>query len=126
MPKSLLFLCHLAVVLAVFLAPTLSHAGAFCVRPQGQQPQCLYDDAGECRRRAAQLSGVCTANPDVLTITATNGQFCLVTTGGAMLCAYLDRASCEKEADRKNGVCIDSTVQGVQPDLHRDMPGRLY
>lgn len=126
MSKARLTLCQFALFFTVALTPTLSHAGAFCVKAQGQQPQCLYDDAGECRRRAVQLNGLCTANPDVLTVTATNGQFCLVTTGGAMLCAYLDRASCDKEAVKKNGVCIDSTVGGVQPDLHRDMPGRLY
>lgn len=126
MPKPRFLLCQFGLVLLLLVSAGTAHAGAFCLKPPGQQPQCLYDDAGECRRRAAQLNGVCTANPDVLTITATNGQFCLVTTGGATLCAYLDRASCDREAVRKNGVCIDSTVQGVQPDLHRELPGRQY
>lgn len=126
MPKPRFLLCQFGLVLLLVSGSGAAQAGAFCLKPPGQQPQCLYDDAGECRRRAAQLNGVCTANPDVLTITATNGQFCLVTTGGATLCAYLDRGSCDREAVRKNGVCIDSTVQGVQPDLHRELPGRQY
>ncbi len=114
------------LALGFMLAAPAAEAGSFCLKLQGQQPQCLYDDAAECRRRANQLNGLCTANPDMLTITATNGQFCLVASAGGVICAWQDRASCDKEAEKKNGVCIDSTVQGVQPDLHRDMPGRLY
>lgn len=109
------------------LVPGSGHAATFCLKIQGVlQPECIYDDAGECRARAAQINGLCTVNPDKMTITATNGQFCLITSGGAVLCSYLDRASCNKDALKQNGVCVDSTVAGAQPDLHRNMPGRLY
>ena len=116
----------LALVFGLLLAAAPAAAGTFCLKLRGEQPQCFYDDAGDCRRRAAQLNGLCTVNPDMLTITATNGQFCLVTSTRAIMCDYPDRGSCEQEARRHNGACIDSTVQGIQPNLHREDPNLPY
>lgn len=112
---------------AGFMAPSLAHAATFCLRQQGGQPQCLYDDAAECRRRAAQINGLCTVNPDMIPILPTNGKICLVSSGLAVSCVYIDRGSCEKEAQRrKDSVCVDSTQQGVQTDPHRENPARQY
>jgi hypothetical protein len=101
-------------------------AATFCLRQQGGQPDCLYEDASECRRRAFQINGLCSVNPDILLINPTNGKYCLVTSGRAVLCHYTDRDSCEQAAQRQSAVCIDSTQQGAQPDPHREVPGRQY
>jgi hypothetical protein len=108
-------------------APCSAQAATFCLRQQGGQPQCLYDDAAECRRRAGQINGLCTVNPDIMPVLPTNGKICLITSGLAVSCLYIDRGSCEKEAQRKkDAVCVDSTQQGVQTDPHRENPARQY
>jgi len=123
-------LFQISLLMALFLtslgfaAPV--QAAAFCLRLPGGQPQCLYDDATECRRRAEQLFGLCTANPDILTIIPSNGKYCVVSSGHSVQCAYPDRGSCDREAKRSNSVCIDSTQQQEQPDPHRETPNRPY
>jgi hypothetical protein len=114
------------IFLIALLMPQLASASTFCVRQQGGVPQCLYEDAADCRRRATEINGLCSVNPRLVSITATGGRYCVVTSERATECYYPERAACETEARRKGAVCIDSAAVPAQPDPHGEDPERRY
>lgn len=83
-----------------------SHAAPFCASKQGIAAECYYVDANECRKRAREINGECTANSHELTIKRGFGAFCLVNSNKTVACDYADRTSCEGQATANGGVCI--------------------
>ena len=68
-----------AIILAGSAGPAL--AAPFCIESQALPPQCNYFDAAQCQSDAARQGGVCSANPQQLTLQPGIGQFCLVNSG---------------------------------------------
>ncbi|MDQ2802500.1 MAG: hypothetical protein M3Y41_07385, partial [Pseudomonadota bacterium] len=58
------------------LASAPAVAAPFCLQNEAIPAQCIYYDATDCQRRAAQMHGFCTANPAEVTVTPGNGQYC--------------------------------------------------
>jgi hypothetical protein len=85
-----------------------SHAAPFCASKKGIAPECYYVDANECRKRAREINGECTANNRELIIKRGFGRFCLVNSNKTTACDYADRASCEGQASANGGVCIEA------------------
>jgi hypothetical protein len=92
-----------AVILAGSAGPAL--AAPFCIESQALPPQCNYFDAAQCQSDAARQGGVCSANPQQLTLQPGIGQYCLVNSYGASSCIYPDRGSCMVEAARQHAAC---------------------
>jgi hypothetical protein len=88
--------------------------------------ECSYYDARECRKRAAQLAGVCAANPDELKLQPGVGKYCLVQSSRVSMCNYADRTSCDNEAVRQGAVCVEFPSGGVQPNPYRLDPNSKY
>ena len=105
---------------------TIVQAAPFCVQVQGITPQCHYYDTAECRQRAIELNGLCTANDKELTIRAGNAPYCLVDNSRSANCTYPDRRTCDRDASRNGGVCLDTTPLGVAGDPYRQEPGHNY
>jgi hypothetical protein len=94
----------LLVYLSWFAVP--AHAALFCVEAIGISPQCLYDDARQCRQQALRDSGTCLVNPKAVTSTIGGERFCVVTENGLARCIFSDVANCEREAQLGNSVCM--------------------
>ncbi|HVY13908.1 MAG TPA: hypothetical protein VHB27_01675 [Rhodopila sp.] len=90
------------------LPVAVAQAAPFCIKSQILPPQCIYQDAQQCAKEAQRQGGVCSANPDELTLTPGNGKYCMVTSTHASLCAYGDRATCARDAASQGGVCTDA------------------
>lgn len=125
MAKSL-YIIGLLLAAAMLYAPGVL-AAPFCVQAQGIPPECYYDDASQCRKRAAELKGLCVANRAELAVTAFGaGKYCMVDSHRIVQCIYIDRASCDADAARHDAACIDAPVDAVQPDLYKQEPNRKY
>ena len=99
----------LAAVFCACAAP--AGAAPFCVTTASLPPQCLYVDPGNCRTRAAELHGVCTANPFEVPLTAGFGPYCVVDASRYTFCVYQDLASCSQAANRQRGsICVMAAV----------------
>lgn len=117
----------LLVLMFVSTLPASAWAAPFCVQSQGVPPQCDYYDAAQCRTRANELNGFCTANRSELVITSGgNNKYCLVLSSRHTQCLYADRNTCENDASAANGVCIEKTSQMVQEDPYRYDVNRTY
>ena len=101
-------------------------AAPFCAEAQGLPKECNYYDATECRKRAAQLNGVCTANPAELQLQPGTGKYCLVDSSRISMCRYADRTTCENDAARQGAVCIEFPSRDVQPNPYRLDPNSKY
>lgn len=112
-----------AIILTGAAGPAL--AAPFCIENQAMTPQCNYYDAAECQNDAARQGGVCSANPQQLTLQPGIGQFCLATSGGASFCIYPDRGSCMAEAARQHGACTaaPNVAPGRSPDPYSAVGG---
>jgi hypothetical protein len=95
-----------AIILAGSAGPAF--AAPFCIENQALPPQCNYFDAAQCQNDAARQGGVCSANPQQLTLQPGIGQFCVVTSYGTSACIYPDRGSCMAEAARQHAACTDA------------------
>lgn len=95
-----------AVILTGIASPAL--AAPFCIQSQSLPPQCNYYDAHECQKDAGKQGGVCSVNPQQMTLQPGVGQYCIVTSGGASICEYADRGTCQAEAERQNGACTEA------------------
>lgn len=106
----------------IFMVPaTPSLAAPFCVRTQELPPQCEFVDPVQCRHRAEELHGLCTANPAELVIRSGETEpYCLVLSSRTAECIYADRSSCEQDAAPAGGVCIEHSELNVpvNPYLH--------
>lgn len=111
----------LLALLPIFYAQALQ-AAPFCVQVQGIPPECIYDDAVQCRKRAAELGGLCAPNAAEITIPAGTGRYCIVDSNRIVQCNYVDRTSCNNDAVRGGGACMEAPNQGVQPDPYRQDP----
>lgn len=98
-----------------------AHAAPFCISNQSVPPQCMYYDAAQCEKEAALQGGVCSANPQRLTLRPGIGQFCVVTSSLISLCVYSDRGSCIAEAARQHGTCV--AAPNVAPSRSPDPYG---
>jgi hypothetical protein len=100
-------------------------AAPFCIENQALPPQCNYYDAAECQADAARQGGVCSANPQQLTLQSGIGQYCLATSYGASLCIYPDRGSCMADAVRQHGACTaaPNVAPGKAPDPYSAVGG---
>lgn len=103
------------VLVAGFIAQG-ANASPFCVSQQGLNPECIYDDAVECRKRAEQMNGLCYANPIELHLQPGVGNFCVVYSNLTSSCIYSDRTSCNNDAVRNGGVCVEAPSGTIQPD----------
>jgi len=92
------------------------HAAPFCVSQQGLNPECIYTDAIECRKRAAQMNGLCYANPAELNLQPGIGKYCVVYSDHTSSCIYTDRTSCDNDAVRNGGLCVEAPNSNVQQD----------
>lgn len=105
-----------AVVLAATGGPAF--AAPYCVENQSLPPQCIYADPSECQAAAQKQGGVCSANPQQLSLQQGIGQYCVVTAGGASNCSYADRSTCMAEAQREQGAC--TTAPQIAPSRAPD------
>jgi hypothetical protein len=112
-----------AIMLASTAVPAL--AAPFCIQTQSVPPQCNYYDAAECQNDAVRQGGVCSANPDQLTLQPGIGQYCLATSYGVAFCVYPDRGSCMAEAARQHGACTaaPNVAPGKAPDPYSAVGG---
>jgi hypothetical protein len=118
-----IFLAMLAFILP---AQPLS-AAPFCVQTQAMAPQCDYFDASQCRTRAAELKGYCTANPGELVITpGGTGKYCVVLASRHAQCIYADYTSCANDAVAANGACIEQSSEMIQQDPYQYDINRKY
>lgn len=95
-----------SVALAIFAAPRPSLGAPFCVQSQSVPPQCIYVDAASCAKRAGQLGGSCTANPNELQITSGFTEYCVLDNTRIAQCIYSSLDSCSAEASRRHGICV--------------------
>ncbi len=123
MNKYILLVC--VGLVAGLYAPSL-YAAPFCVEVQGLPKECNYYDAIQCRNRAAQAAGVCTANAAELQLQPGTGKYCLVDSNRVSMCRYADRTSCENDAIRQGAVCIEFPSGDVQPNPYRLEPNSKY
>jgi hypothetical protein len=109
--------------LLVLAGPVAALAAPFCVETQSIPPQCLYVDAGDCGKRAAQMGGTCVVNPAELHVTSTLGHYCLLTSGGVTSCIYNDPGVCAAEAQHQHGACTlaPQRPESPGPDPYRDV-----
>jgi hypothetical protein len=112
-----------AVILAGTAGPAL--AAPFCIENQSLPPQCNYYDAAQCQSDAARQGGVCSANPQQLSLQPGIGQYCLATSSGVSSCIYPDRGSCMAEAARQNAACTEAPniAPGRAPDPYAAVGG---
>jgi hypothetical protein len=94
-----------AITFWCLIAPTTAEAAPFCMSVLGMQPQCIYQDADNCRRDSLRQGGTCVPNPDETRLGYGSGQYCMMTAQGASVCAYLEFASCDLDARRQHGTC---------------------
>ncbi len=120
-----LFTFSLLIIVTATL-PRPVNAAPFCVAIQGVPPECLYFDTNECKKRANELSGVCTVNPADFVLSKGDGRFCLVNSMRLSQCIYPDRATCDNAAGTANGICVDNTKVGVQPNPFANNPNQRY
>lgn len=106
-------------MLAVLGAPASGHAALYCVEAIGITPQCLYDDARQCRQQAQLASGTCMANPAAITATIGGERFCVVGFNGLARCIFMDVSNCQKEALLDNSVCMRNTQQQNEKNPYR-------
>jgi len=104
-------------------APMPAKAAPFCVQTQAVPPQCIYVDASSCNKRANQLGGTCTVNPEEVQVTGAIGHFCLLTSGLVSSCIYPSKDDCDREARHQQGVCTHTTQlpESPTPDPFRDV-----
>jgi hypothetical protein len=109
--------------LLVLAEPVAALAAPFCVRSQTIAPQCLYFDAGECGKRAAQMGGTCVVNPAEIHVSSTLGHYCVLTSGPVTSCIYTDPGACAAEAQHQHGACIQAPERPESPgaDPYRDV-----
>jgi hypothetical protein len=106
-----------AMALVFLIGPGKPEAAPFCLSTTGMMPQCLYYDAGDCRRDAGKQGGWCEPNPGETRTGYGSGQYCLLISQGASVCSYVDRNSCEVEARRQRGACyFDAQKATGAPD----------
>ena len=112
-----------AVILAGTAGPAL--AAPFCIENQAMPPQCNYYDAAQCQSDAARQGGVCSANPQQLSLQPGIGQYCLATSSGVSSCIYPDRGSCMAEAARQHAACTEAPniAPGRAPDPYAAVGG---
>lgn len=109
MRKFLFILC--------LLAASPAAASTFCLTLSGMTPQCEYEDAAQCRSRAAQLNAECTVSADAVYSITGSGDFCVMHSSRTALCAYPDRHACEVEASRSGGLCTPNP-KPIHPAQH--------
>ena len=112
-----------AIIVAATAPPAL--AAPFCIQSQALPPQCNYYDASECQNDAIRQGGVCSANPQELTLQSGIGQYCLTTSDGVSLCVYPDRGTCMADAARQHGACVaaPNVAPGRSPDPYSAVGG---
>ena len=121
------FRWHIVAILligALYTPP--AYAALFCAVAQGLTQECIYDDPALCRKRAAQIGGVCNANRDELYLVQGDYNFCMVSPSGYGECFYQDRASCDQAANRSGGACVTRVQPIEQPDPYENDPKKLY
>lgn len=102
---SLMF--HVLLIIVLFSFSSLhAEAAPFCVETHGMSAECHYYDANQCRRRATELSGLCTANKKEVRFPSGSGSYCLVISGNVIQCLYGDSSTCNREAQKNNAICI--------------------
>lgn len=114
---SFAFLFAFLLVLSSPFFPAL--AEPFCVEAYGIPKECYYSDPEECRKRAAQMAGICTVNPDLFSFPEGEGSYCLVVAAGVVHCLYSDARSCESEAARNKGICVRNPNRRAPSDPFR-------
>lgn len=87
---------------------------------------CDYVDAGSCQKRAAELKGICSANPKNVQPLRGVGKFCVVDSSQVAECHYSDRASCIQEAQRRKASCLETPDDLIRHDPYRQQPNRNY
>jgi hypothetical protein len=114
-----------AIVFAGLATPAL--AAPYCIQNQSLPPQCIYNDPGQCQADANKQGGVCSANPQQVTLNAGIGQYCLVTGTGVSRCVYPDRSTCLSDATRERGACTEAPTVAPSraPDPYASVGGLL-
>lgn len=115
--------CGWAIILACTACPAL--AAPFCVESQALPPECNYYDASQCQTDAARQGGICSANPQQLTLQPGIGQYCVTNSYGVSSCIYPDRGSCTAEATREHAACTAAPdiAPGRAPDPYSAVGG---
>jgi len=105
--KSIIFTC---IAGSLFFFVQQTHAAPiFCVKAPGVQPQCIYNDARQCIKKANRMSeGFCDINEDEVELPESSGYFCLVTSTRYIQCPYTSYKSCVQDIKSKNGICVAS------------------
>ena len=105
-------IAHRLLQASLLSLPVPAIAAPFCVSTE-TFTECTYNDASLCTKRANQLNGYCTVNPNeagrvgAVSLPPSIGSYCLVTAGGgAALCIYVDEANCMRDAAQQGGGCI--------------------
>lgn len=94
--------------LSVAVCASPAVAAPFCIQSEAVPPQCNYYDAHQCQQEAARQGGICSVNPQQLTLQPGIGQYCMVTSEGVSLCNYADMSTCQKAAARQDAACTEA------------------
>ncbi len=103
----------LAGLLAVGAFVPAARAALFCAQSAGGTPECVFDDARACRKRAVEMGGSCTVNREALLDVGVGASpVCLVYGPTVVQCVYNDFTTCNRAAVRNNAACVNiSSVQ---------------
>lgn len=96
----------LGVVL--FAIPASAVAAPFCVETDAIPPQCIFYDAAQCNKRAAEMGGQCTVDSSQVQVSTGIGHYCLLTSSKVTYCVFAGRDDCDREAKHQQGVCIQA------------------
>lgn len=114
------------VMAAVSLYAPAVHAAPFCVKKLGMPDECSYYDPAECRKRSAQVSGVCGINSTEIRLQPGVGKYCIVDANHVSMCHYVDRTTCDSDAIKHGAVCVEFPTVGVQPNPYKIDPNSKY
>ena len=94
-----------------------AEAAPFCVKATGLPAECWYYDITSCKSEAQRRQAFCTANPEEMRTTASDGPICLVDSSMVPLCMFQTSQACNQEAQMRNGVCFSNIAQEAETDI---------
>ncbi len=110
-----------ALLFATALPAPSAFAAPFCLQSQVIPPQCIYDDASDCRRDAGRQGAFCVVNPEEISVNPGVGEYCVVTSTRVSSCVFQSSSDCAREAAHQRGVCVQAPPPAAAntPDPHQ-------
>ena len=103
------------LIAAIGLIAPGAWAAPYCVQSRTIPPQCIYVDANECSKRAQQMQGSCSVNPNEIKISSAVSAYCVTDSTRNLQCGFASYDSCSSEASRRHGFCV--RVEPSAPNL---------